>query len=98
MIKSIINIINVSLELLKNLFNSLAIKSRLKDVEEQQKKNKELDEQIDNNISNKNIDGLNEQLGFKASSNKRLAKLTVDKKTETVSPEPKKRGRKKKSQ
>lgn len=94
MLKNIINILNVGLELLKNVFNSISRRLRTKDIENQQEENKQLDIQIDNNLKNKDVDGLNEMLGFKKPS----AKKATAKTAKDVASEPKKRSRKKKSE
>lgn len=94
MLKNIINILNVGLELLKNIFNSISRRLRTKDIENQQEENKQQDIQIDNNLKDKDVDGLNEMLGYKKPS----AKKATTKTTKNATSEPKKRGRKKKSE
>lgn len=99
MLKNIINILNVGLELLKNVLNSISRRLRTKDIENQQEENKQLDTQIDNNLKNKDVDGLNEMLGFKKpSAKKATAKKATAKTAKDVASEPKKRSRKKKSE
>lgn len=103
MLKNIINILNVGLGLLKNLFDSISRRIRLKDIENQEELNRQENNKIDEKIENKDIDGLNEMLGFKKPGAKNSAKKATTKKSSTnkkknTTPEPKKRGRKKKSE
>lgn len=99
MLKNIINILNVGLELLKNVFNSISRRLRTRDIENQQEENKQQDIQIDNNLKDKDVDGLNEMLGYKKpSAKKATTKKATAKTTKNVASEPKKRGRKKKSE
>lgn len=101
--KNIISILNVGLSLLKNIFESISRRLRTKDIENQEEQNKQEEIKIDEKIKNKDIDGLNDMLGFKRPGAKKPTRKattmkTSTKKKENTTPEPKKRGRKKKSE
>jgi hypothetical protein len=76
----IIELLNTAIKFLSNIFEWIKFKQRINDIVKQRADNNTIDKAIDTIIKSKDIQSLNDQLGFKVSANATSTAKAITKK------------------